>query len=344
MGREVFDVCLIGTGPATLLHGLARARAGQKVLFVDRGAHPGGGWHCPPVLGHRSVELGVHLIENRPHLNAVFTALPDVTMARSDEDFGLWRGRRISMRGARALMYLALTAKAAVKGRGDAMRHSARNAAHALACWRVPFLYPAAGFGQVLDTLKNAVLSEGCSIEMGRDARRVHMDKTIRIDTDDAPFFARHLVMTSRAHAPIAGMEAGWEGLAPIEVGSLFLTIDTPPSFGGYVEILGDQSIKRVRNITRFLDLPDRHGIVVQMRDPTAPVAANVATALARMTELGLLCGGTQVREHHFDRVTVTTLPMRVLRKIERRHGDRVTMLRTVDLSDERHRAPGAPQ
>ena len=73
--RPPYDAVLIGTGPPMLLEGLWRAEAGQRVVFVDRASEIGGSWRTPAVLGHRNVELGVHLIENRPHLNALLKNL-----------------------------------------------------------------------------------------------------------------------------------------------------------------------------------------------------------------------------------------------------------------------------
>lgn len=337
MADEVHDVCLIGTGPATLLHGLACARAGQSVVFVDRGKTPGGGWHCPPVFEHEAVELGVHLIENRPRLNAVFRALPGIEFAPASQDFGMLAGRRISMRNARMAMYGALAAKALVKGRWDGARHSARNAFAAVRFRSEGFCYPSGGFSQVLKVIQNLLTSSGGEIRLEHNVKRIVMEDHIRVETDRGDVMARRLVMSSRAHAPVMGAEEHWRGLATFWVGSLLMELDRSPNFGGYVEVLGDRDVKRLRNVSAFLRGETAPSVVVQVRRPHEPVEDNVTLALERMKALGLVPEQTHARRVHFDLVAVTTLPDRSMKALAGQFGSRLTMLRTVDLSDERH-------
>src|SRR5689334_9279330 len=109
------DVVLIGTGPPMLLEGLALAERGRRVIFVDRASEIGGCWRTPSLLGHSNVEVGVHLIENRPNLNAVMESLlGSQGLTRHPPDFALVVGRRFPLRPARVVLYGLVGGKALI--------------------------------------------------------------------------------------------------------------------------------------------------------------------------------------------------------------------------------------
>ena len=141
MADKIYDVLLIGTGPPMLFEGLVLAEAGAHVVFVDRGDVLGGSWRTPDVLGFADVEVGVHLIENRPHLNQLFHALMGLEeLTIGTPDFALIRGKRIAMRPARVALYGLVTAKNMLKLNRERAVHSLVNMASAARHLSLPLI------------------------------------------------------------------------------------------------------------------------------------------------------------------------------------------------------------
>jgi hypothetical protein len=328
-----------------LLEGLYRIRSGQTVAFVDRAARVGGAWQTPPALGFAAVETGVHLIENRPALNAAFEALMGRDgLVVGTPDFGLAFGRRIPMPLARILLYAGVAGKAVLAGRKDRARHALRNAVTAAGTARVPLVYPAGGFSAVLDKLRMQLTHAGAQFRLDTEIRQIRVaDDRVVIDTSRGMWQAGALVMSSRAHAPIVGMEPLWDDLDQSVFRSISLRLSGPsPRFDGYVEFLGDPLIKRARRLVTT-PLPGEaagrdYVVTVQLRNGGRGAAMRGAE-LARRTAAGLrLAGllpqGTRIADSQEFVVNVRTLPMRSLKRIARSYPEQVHVLNTVDLSD----------
>jgi hypothetical protein len=338
-----YDVLLIGTGPPMLLRGLAMAEAGRRVVFVDEADCIGGSWKVRTVFGLGPVEVGVHLIENRPHLTRTFESLfGDGGLGRGAQDFGLVRGRRIPMPLARVLLYGLVAGKSALRARTEKALHSLRNLALAARFLRVPFVYPNGGTAALLLTLAGRLDAAGARILLGRRVRGVRvLADGVEADADGGTIAGRHLVMSSRAHAPIAGAEALWSTCETMRTYSYVLLMSGSPAlFGGYVEVIGDRLIKRARNVGGFVEprLPDdRTLLVVQLRRPPDGIDDLPQAIRARLADLGLVAPEAEVVAAAADHVDLRTLPGASLDRIAAAHGRRVTVLRTVDLGDQHH-------
>lgn len=345
------DVLLIGTGPPMLFQAIALAEAGQRVLLLDAAPTPGGSWHLPDVLGFRGVEVGCHLIEGRPHIHRVIASLlPPGEIRRGTPDFGLWHGRRIPMPLARVLLYGLVGAKAALRGDRGKTWHSAVNMARSLRHVGLPMLYPRRGHAAVQAAALARLDAAGAGLHLGCRVRRVRIGAAgVIAETTAGPIQARHLVMSSRAHAPIEGLEGLWDTCMRQRTHSLVLHLEGPaPRFDGYVEVIGHPVIKRVRNITGFAvpEAPAGQALVtLQFRNDPGPEAAPVlgVRAVDWLGRLGLLAPGLRVCGAYRDDVELATLPAQALRAIARRHSDRITLLHSVDLGDQVYRVRPGP-
>ncbi len=334
------EVALIGTGPPMLLEGMIRAHAGQKVIFIDQASGLGGSWKCPDILGHKGVEVGVHLIENRPHLNRVFEALippPD----RNDGalDFGLWNGRRIPMNYARIALYGGIAGRNLFKGKLDRVWHSMKNAGEAMRYRNLSFIYPKRGMAHVLTMMQTRLMALGADFHFKHRVTEIDVTgEKVEVLTDQGRISVDHLVMSSRAHAPIIGFEPVWTRANRTSITSVALKVTGPaPLFDGYVEIINDPVLKRVRNLTGFAEpacSTETALIVVQLRrtiDETPP-----KDILEYLTTLGLLERETAILEHFVDEVQLDTLRDSDLDGIETAFPKNISVLRTVDLGDSR--------
>jgi hypothetical protein len=343
--RVDFDAVLIGTGPPMLFEGLALAEAGQRVVFVDRGSEIGGSWHTPAVLGHSNVEVGVHLIENRPHLNAVIENLlgpSNVTL--SPPDFGLIFGRRVPLTHARTLLYALVGGKALINGAGERATRAIRNSVAALVYSRVPLAYPTDGFVAVLNALRERLLAANAEFRFKTVVHCVAVTKeNVVAHTDAQRLSAARLVMSSRAHAPIEGLEAMWENATREVVNTLVMKLaGAEPRFESYVEIFGDGLLRRVRNVSRITVPPPPPGtaiISVQLRRRPQELSdtALATEVVARMRRLSLVPANVEILAVELDQIPLTTLSRKTTVRIARLFPQSVTVLQTVDLSDRVH-------
>lgn len=348
-GTPVADILLIGTGPPMLLHGLSLAEAGYRVIFVDAADRIGGAWKTRTVFGFRHVEAGVHLIENRAYLNRAFENLlgPD-RLVRGPPDFGLAFGRRVPMPLARIALYGLVAGKSVLRGRHEKALHSLRNLGLSMRYAGLPLVYPAGGAAEIFAAAADRLARAGARFRFETCIQRVLIDgdRVAAITADDT-LRARHLVMSSRAHAPIAGLEPLWTNCERVTTHSYMLHLaGSPVPFSGYVEVVGDTTIKRARNVTGFArprPPPGEALLTVQLR--RAPdEREHVGIAICqRMAELCLLDPAAQLLDIAGDEVALATLSNTALRRIATAHPSRVTVLRTVDLGDRAYDVHPAP-
>jgi len=201
-----------------------------KVIFVDQAATIGGSWKCPEVVGHFGVEVGVHLIENRPHTNAVFEALLEPSQrVAGNPDFGLMGKRRIPMRYARVLLYGGIAGRNLLKGKIERVRHSLKNMGEALRYRNLPFIYPKAGMAQVLNDLEARLKAHGAEFHFNRKIERLDVSQSgVTAFTSTGALSADHLVMSSRAHAPLAGLEHLWSERNDLSITSVVIKTEGP--------------------------------------------------------------------------------------------------------------------
>jgi hypothetical protein len=339
-GTSLADTLLIGTGPPMLLHGLSLAEAGHRVIFVDAADRIGGAWKTRTVFGFRHVEAGVHLIENRAYLNrAVENLLGPDRLVRGPPDFGLVLGRRVPMPLARIALYGLVAGKSALRGRREKILHSLRNFGLSLRYAGLPLVYPAGGAAEMLAATADRLARAGARFRFETRIERIVLDGNgIAAVTADGALRAGHLVMSSRAHAPIAGLEPLWTDCERVTTHSYMLHLAGPLApFEGYVEVVGDTTIKRARNVTGFAcprPPPGETLLTVQLRRPPDGPERAGTTICRRMAELGLLDPATRLLGFASDEVTLVTLGSAALGHIAAAHPRRLTALRTVDLGD----------
>ncbi len=340
---EIYDAVLIGTGPPMLFEGLARARAGERIIFIDQTEELGGSWTCKTLFGYSNIEVGVHLIENRPDINQLIRAiLPETEIAQSTGDFGMIAGRRIPMRLARVILYGGIAGRAAFELRGDRIRHAIRHTASATRNLGHPLIYPKRGIAALLRALETELAHRGATFQMDCAIERLTLDDRVTAHTTRGPVNAHHLVMSSRAHAPIETQAPLWDNIPDTTVTTAVLHLENPVPVApqGYAEIINDAALKRVRNVTPFADpaVPDGQTLLaVQVRQ--ALTDRTPERILAELQRLKLIAPGTTIRAIHYDAVGLNTLPETALQKIETVFGSKVTVLRTVDLSDQKYKA-----
>jgi len=343
MSVKIYDVLLVGTGPPMLFEGLALAQTGACVVFVDRGTVLGGSWRTPDVLGFAGVEVGVHLIENRPHLNRLFHVLmgqDELTIGTPD--FAVVRGRRLPMRSARIFLYALVASKNLLKLKIERVWHSLKNAGAALRYISRPLIYPRGGIASFLKRLEERLLAAGAEFRMGQELHAMDITpEGITATLEGAEIRAKRLIMSSRAHVPIKGHTALWQGVNAVRVCSVVLHLKSPTlSFAGYGEIIGDSVLKRVRDVAPFVAPKPAQGealITVQLRNDPGDLADGplAEMILSKLIALNLLEPNAECLALHRDFVPLGTLPGTALSEIERRFPDQVTVLRTVDLGDQ---------
>jgi len=335
------DVVCVGTSPRMLIEGLEIASRGRSVVFIDRSNHIGGGWGTCDLFGLRKVETGVHLFENRTQLNAEICGLigESAILTSKSEDFGVFCNRRIPMSTARVLMYGGLLAKATLRRRLDEAEHSLKQFFASLFNMRVPFIYPIGGVGALLDGLHDRLASNGAKFVFGSQVELVDTRPSgLSVKVNGVWRSAAHVVMASRAHAPIVGLEHHLNGLRTSRVRSIVLLVNERSSaFGGYVEILGRRTLKRVRNLTRYYpELRSGSLLIAQTRLNAFGDQVSEVDLVNALVEIGLLSRSTKVRESAIFDFHFKTLPRRYSRLVARRHGEHVTILDTVDFSNVR--------
>lgn len=339
---NALDTVAIGSSPLMLLRALELARSGQRVTILDRAAVPGGGWATPALLGFTNVEAGVHLLENRP---AFYKVLADDLgldlVAEGPASFGLWRGHRINMARTRILFHSLVAAKALRRGRLDQARRIATSAARATRQLSTPFAYPAGGCAALTATLLQRLAAHGAQLILNTEIGQITVDAgippTCRL-ADGRTLTAQKLILSSRAHAPLVIDGNRWQ--PPVERATvhsvvLHLANVTDPHFG-YVEILADRTLKRVRDITAYASpqpAPSDRLLCVQRRhDPDTDEATLGATTLAALQRLNLITNATLVATAR-QTLKLATIPDTALHALTRQT-PQIETLASTDLAD----------
>ena len=341
----MFDTILIGSGPPALLHGLSRSQTGESIAFIDRGSRLGGAWKPTSIFGSEHVETGVHLLENRTHLNAALeTLLGSDQLAVADGDFGMVGSFRMPMKYCRILLYLLVTSKSLLKGNIEKARYALSKLAAAVKEFPTPFLYPRQGFRAVLEALERLLTASKAQFIFGEDVTSVRiLPSAVEVTTNRANYTSRRIVMSSRAHAPIAGCEDIWRAQRFVAIPHLMLQLeDACPAFGGYVEFLGSSFLKRVRNVGNLQSQEvrvSRSIIAAQLRQ--APdgqaIGRTVDAARKQLIDLRLISESSVVADFAFKAHQYSEMPSQALKELGLRYPQQLHILRTKDLSDETH-------
>lgn len=339
---ETVDAAMIGTGPLALFEGLRLARQGARVVFIDRAASIGGSWRTPTVFGFRNVEVGVHLIEARPKVNAWLRQITNgqITKSGSAIDFGLVGQRRIPMNMTRVILHGLVSAKAALRGNWDNAQRTVLSAVRSARNLCTPMYYPDAGFSSVVHALRKDLETLGAQFFFDTSVERLCVTGNgVDVQTDRQTLKSASVLMSSRAHAQIEGFSDLRTLVRRDSTYSYVLHLSGPaPRFDGYVEIIGDRSIKRVRNIGGFVRPAPPTGealICVQTRkELELPEQERAAMLVARLAERELLDRRTRAVAQHCDIIQLATLTNAAVRQIESTYAPRIRVLRSTDFAD----------
>lgn len=266
---------------------------------------------------------GVRFIDETPGLN-----------------FGLWRGRRIPIGAARFALHGLVGAKAALRGDPAKARRMAISARRALAHRHRPFAYPEGGMRAVLCALRDRIEAAGGGMELGRSVDAVVFGAgAARLHLEDRTLTADRVLFASRAHAPVR--DPG----APPLVTRPSRTHCAVPAFRGpsppfaYVEVFGDRSVKRLRDVGRIAapsGTGDLRVVCVQLRTapevPPGRLAEHIATHVVR---LGLADPGIRPVAARHESVAFRTATRASLGTLARHVSPRLEIVHSTDLAED---------
>jgi hypothetical protein len=323
-----------------LIRAIRLAETGRRVLLADRARVAGGGWAAPDALGLERVEVGAHVLENRPALMRALTGDLGASLV-PDPCICLVAGRRTPMGLTRAAFHLATAVKALARGEADKARRGLRSAWRTAADAGRPYQYPRDGAWGLLATLRARFERLGGVIQHGLEVRGIRVEgAAVVCDTDAGEMRPQLAVIASRAWAPVT-IDGRAEPLT-VEHLTCWNALLRLEGAGGapfsYVEILGDPVLKRVRDISGLARPQVGDGerlFIVQYRRDLALDDTSLGRQLAeQLTRVRLLTGpGCLLAVARTD-APLTTLTDATLTRISRRAGGRIEALPTSDLAD----------
>lgn len=330
----------IGTSPLMLIRAIRLAEAGRRVVLADRAATPGGGWAAPGLLGLERVEIGAHLLENRPSLVRGLEVDLGVPM-QADPCTSLIKGRRAPMALTRAAFHAAIAARALARGEADKARRAMRSA------WRTamdsmhPYKYPQGGASSLLERLGQRFAGAGGVIRHGLEVQEIRVeDGLMTCVTGEGVVTPRLALISSRAWAPV--LIDGVAEPVDVEHGMCWNAVLRVAGAGGptfsYVEILGDPLLKRVRDIGAFARPrapPGERLLVVQYRQDQGLDDEALGRLLAqRLARVRLLQRPGELLAVARTDAPLSTLTDATLQRIAHSGGGRIETLETSDLAE----------
>lgn len=333
------DVVIIGTGPLALIKGLYLSQAGRQVTFIDSSGVVGGSWKSLSCLGFENVEVGVHLIENRFRVNKwLRDQLGNQILDQGTQtDFGLVNGKRISISATRVLLHSLVTGKAILQGRLGTASRTFVSTSRAVSQFHAPFLYPESGFSLLIQTLVTQLQDYNVNFIFGvKVALASPRADGLLITLDCGEIKANQIEMFSRAHTPIEGMLELKEQIKTAQIYSLILLLSGPAiTFNGYVEIIGDNLIKRIRNVGLFARPMPSGGkslICVQLRQATN--LNQDAAVFKRLLDIGLINHKVRLLDSFRDTVMLKTLTQAGAHLINNCFSPKINIHESTDFAD----------
>jgi protoporphyrinogen oxidase len=333
------DVIIIGTGPLALIEGLHLSEAGRHVTFIDSSEVVGGSWRSVSCLGFENIEVGVHLIENRFRVNQWMRDQLGAQFLdqRKQSDFGLVKGKHFSISATRILLHSLVTGKALLHGRLGAASRTFLSTCRAVSQFYAPFLYPNGGFSLLIQVLVKQLKRHNAKFVFGTNIQLLSpKSNNILLISDHGELEAEQVVMFSRAHAPIDSLPDLNDYIEIGQSHSMVLLLSGPAiTFNGYVEILGDSLLKRVRNIGLFTRPIPRGGdslICVQTRQDNGENHDKVIHK--RLIDIGLLDSKTLLLDSFRDTFTLKTLTRTGARIINNRLSPKIVVHESTDFAD----------
>jgi phytoene dehydrogenase-like protein len=336
----VHDVIGVGTSPLMLMRAARLAEAGSRVVLIDRATRLGGGWAVGDVLGFSNVELGVHLLENRPELYRELSRVLDGGLAE-DPCATLLKGRMLPMRAARAAFHAGVGLNSLRRLAPDRARRSFTSAWRAVLNARRDFLYPVGGAAQIIEAMAARLRRAGGEIRLGEEVVAASIEAVgVRCETSSGARAAERLLVSSRACPPLWVLGAKLS--SEVEVSSVYSTIlrfrTTEAMDRSYVEIVGDSTLKRVRDLVPLVrprpDADERVWCVQRRAAGPADAWADGQEILNHLVRLGLAAQGSTLVAAHKSDVRLVTVTDRGLEKMSRAAEGKLEVLRTTDFAD----------
>lgn len=341
-----YDVVLLGTSPLMLSRAADYAHAGARVMLVDRCAYPGGSWTAQRVLGFDNVEIGVHLIENRPEVYDYLTAASGVEMVADCESRNagrLW-GIPVPFALSRVCLHSLAAAKAVMRGRPESAALMARSAVRSATRLGAPFAYPVKGCGRLVAGMVERVEASGGRLLLGTEVTALTLDAeagTVTLDLSGGHRLrARRAVISSRANAPVRSPDMPALHVDTTVIMNVVLHFaGTWVRPTGYVELIGDPSLKRVRDVGAFAvpALPEGEGLAtIQLRgrDPEA-ARADAADVLSHLMRLRLVAQGARAIGIEWHIAYIATARAADLEHLSQAFGDLLEIIPSTDLAEE---------
>lgn len=333
---------VVGTSPPMLLRALGDARAGGQVTILEQRPIVGGSWATPPLVGLDAVECGAHLLENRPPFYEALTRL-GIPMAPEEGCLLYWKGRPHGMQKTRAGFHALVALNGLRRREFDRFRRVGTSAWRCLRHAGVPFRYPERGCGEINARLLALLADEGVTPRLGSAIARIDIPANglAVCETADGRFLADRLTIASRAHAPI--FVEGVEFRAQYETGRVSSLVirgrDPERAAYGYVELMRDPLLQRVRDVTAFCR-PDvaapEFVLCVQIRRRGLPAfdAGGVEAIHRHLRGIGLLSARSELIADdmcHYEYRTMTDASLAALESAAR---GRIVAVRTTDFAD----------
>jgi hypothetical protein len=338
-------IIFLGTSPLVLCHALTVRRSGRSVRILDAAESPGGAWRTIEAFGFRNVEAAVHLIENRP---TVYHALEKfgVPLEQSSQSVGLSIGQRLVPLGwSRLLAFAGVGTKALLRRDTGRAQTAFAGLRRALRDRRTPFLYPARGASAITNQLLRALHDLGVEPEFGVTANHAEFSASaphgLTTSIGTLPFST--LAISSRAHcALIRDGKLVELSAARTSLQCLALLVEGPAPRFEYVEFLVDYALRRARNLSCMVEPSPPSGLYVLSVQLVRPVSSAPETvqraaeiALARLCRAGVMDQTTRICEIHNQVFEISTIPDRVMQRLNVEQSEWIRAHRTTDFAEE---------
>ena len=323
------------------------AENGWHVRAIEEKDRPGGAWRTIEAFGFERVEPAVHLLENRPRTYRHLNEDLGVELQAEKRCEGVIRGHRLGFHTTRIACFACVGLKGLLRRDLNRARLGLRSALRSVINVTTPFMYPKNGSGSLLEDLLDRASRLPIEFQFDTTIKNVIVDPadghwTCRTSRGDEHF--DRMVVSSRAHAEISIRATPLEIPARRStVKSLLMLLRVAhPIETGYIEVLGDDIIRRIRNVGRFARPRPDHGtmiLCVQLRErhPATEGALSdlVDRVQARLRRLRVIGSGDKIVDQKMEHFTHETIPDASVRSIGDQTGKIVTGLTTTDFAED---------
>ena len=328
-----------------LTRAAALAANGVRVAVLDRADTAGGSWRALEVMGFRNVEVGVHLLENRPTLYKFLSDELQIELRTGSpsENFGIFFGHRIGFALTRVLLHSLVAGKAFGTGRWDKAARIFTTAQRATRYSGSPFCYPSEGCSRITSALLSKIETSGGKIVFNTQLKKISVNTAaneVICETSGGAIHTRKIILGSRAHAPVDANGSR----VPLEIDTTFcrsivmhITGHKATDFR-YVEVIGDMLVQRVRDVGVFAHPRPSNGehlICVQLRNAQRLSDKYLAKILTdRLVYLRLFLPGATAINIYTDDYILETATNRSLNRLVEICGPCVEAVKTTDFAD----------